>query len=101
MSVTLSFDGDGAGFSAAFKSAKLLTTNQIDCSVALLEGGADPADMVMSGKIREIEKIFSSAQEGGRFVIKKSQKSLISQDHNKNKMHYLKSSNTPKLFQKL
>lgn len=71
LSVTLSFDGDGAGFSAAFKSAKLLTTHQIDCSVALLEGGADPADMVMSGKIREIEKIFSSAQEGGRFVIKK------------------------------
>ncbi|MCI6987971.1 MAG: DNA primase [Campylobacter sp.] len=68
--IILSFDGDGAGINAAFKSAKLLSTNGLDSSVVLIPNGADPADMVCAGKIDELEKIYSNSTESGKFVIK-------------------------------
>ncbi|KAA6227903.1 DNA primase [Campylobacter sp. LR291e] len=44
--VILCFDNDTAGINAAMKSAFLLSTNEIDGKVVLLQGGKDPAELV-------------------------------------------------------
>ena len=70
ISVILCFDGDDAGINAATKSALLLAQNEIDGSVVIIEGGADPADMVVAGKIEYLRQIFESGTEIGEFYIK-------------------------------
>lgn len=69
ISVTLCFDGDEAGVNAAIKSAHLLSSAGIDGSVVLLNGGADPADMIAQNRINELKQIFKSGVELGRFYI--------------------------------
>lgn len=70
LNVVLSFDGDVAGINAAIKSARLLCLNKIDSSVAIIGGGADPADMIVAGKVRELEQIYASGMESGEFLIR-------------------------------
>ena len=70
LSVTLCFDGDSAGINAAIKSAHLLAQNEIDGSVVIIEGGADPADLVFEGKIEHLKELFSSGTELGEFYIR-------------------------------
>lgn len=70
LNVVLSFDGDAAGINAAIKSARLLCLNKIDSSVAIIGGGADPADMIVAGKVRELEQIYASGIESGEFLIR-------------------------------
>ena len=70
ISVILCFDGDDAGINAATKSALLLAQNEIDGSVVIIEGGADPADMVVAGKIEYLRQIFESGMEIGEFYIR-------------------------------
>lgn len=70
ISVVLCFDGDDAGINAATKSALLLAQNEIDGSVVIIEGGADPADMVVAGKIEYLRQIFESGTEIGEFYIR-------------------------------
>ena len=70
ISVILCFDGDEAGINAATKSALLLAQNEIDGSVVIIEGGADPADMVVAGKIEYLRQIFESGMEIGEFYIR-------------------------------
>ena len=71
LNVVLSFDGDVAGINAAIKSARLLCLNKIDSSVAIIGGGADPADMIVAGKVRELEQIYASGMESGEFLIRR------------------------------
>ena len=70
ISVILCFDGDDAGINAATKSALLLAQNESDGSVVIIEGGADPADMVVAGKIEYLRQIFESGTEIGEFYIR-------------------------------
>lgn len=70
LNVVLSFDGDAAGINAAIKSARLLCLNKIDSSVAIIGGGADPADMIAAGKVRELEQIYANGMESGEFLIR-------------------------------
>jgi len=70
ISVILCFDGDDAGINAATKSALLLAQNEIDGSVVIIEGSADPADMVVAGKIEYLRQIFESGTEIGEFYIR-------------------------------
>ena len=70
ISVILCFDGDEAGINAATKSALLLAQNEIDGSVVIIEGGADPADVVVAGKIEYLRQIFESGMEIGEFYIR-------------------------------
>lgn len=70
ISVILCFDGDDAGINAATKSALLLAQHEIDGSVVIIEGGADPADMVVAGKIEYLRQIFESGTEIGEFYIR-------------------------------
>ena len=71
LNVVLSFDGDAAGINAAIKSARLLCLNKIDSSVAIIGGGADPADMIAAGKVRELEQIYANGMESGEFLIRR------------------------------
>lgn len=70
LSAVLCFDGDSAGINAAVKSAHLLAQNEIDGSVVILEGGADPADMVVAGKVKELKNLFENGVEIGEFYIR-------------------------------
>lgn len=70
ISVVLCFDGDAAGINAAIKSSHLLSLNEIDGSVVIIAGGADPADMVFAGRIKELEELFASGVELGEFYIR-------------------------------
>ncbi|WP_221254316.1 DNA primase [Campylobacter sp. 19-13652] len=69
--VVLCFDGDEAGQNAAFKSALLLSQNEIDASVVLLPDSADPADMVLAGRIGELEAMLNSGTEIGEYYIRR------------------------------
>ncbi|MCD8213753.1 MAG: DNA primase [Campylobacter sp.] len=70
INVILCFDGDSAGINAAVKSSRLLSLNEIDGSVVIIAGGADPADMVFAGKIKELNDLFGSGVELGEFYIR-------------------------------
>ncbi|KEA45267.1 DNA primase [Campylobacter mucosalis] len=74
-SIVLCFDGDSAGINAAVRSAHLLSLNEIDASVVIIDGGADPADMVFAGKIDYLKALFSSGVEIGEFYIRHIAKS--------------------------
>lgn len=52
----LSFDGDMAGISAT-----LLFNNQIDFSVVIIPQNLEPADMIVSGRIEELENLYANA----------------------------------------
>ena len=69
ISIVLCFDGDGAGINAAIKSSRLLSQNEIDGSVVIIKGGADPADMVFAGRNEELKEMFDSGTELGEFYI--------------------------------
>lgn len=70
LNVILCFDGDDAGIHAASRSAHLLSLNEIDGSVVIISNGADPADMVVGGKIEYLKELFNSGVELGEFYIR-------------------------------
>ncbi|MBE3022883.1 DNA primase [Campylobacter sp. 7477a] len=70
LNVLLCFDGDDAGINAAVRSAHLLSLNEIDGSIVIIAGGADPADMVAAGKIEYLKELFNSGVELGEFYIR-------------------------------
>ena len=49
----------------------LLLSNQIDCNVVIIPQNLDPADMVVSGRIEELENLYANGTEGGTWVIQK------------------------------
>jgi len=67
--VILAYDGDKAGINAAFKAAKLLSTNKIEGGVVIFKDGLDPADMIKENKIDELNKMFSHPKNLIEFVI--------------------------------
>ena len=68
--ITLCFDGDSAGINAAFKNSKLLLQNDFDTNVVVIPKGADPADLVQAGNLKELDKILNLKTEAGEFVIR-------------------------------
>ncbi|QKF86962.1 DNA primase [Campylobacter blaseri] len=68
--IVLCFDGDSAGISAAIKSSKLLSINELDASVVIIPEGADPADLVQSGNLKRLENIIENRIEAGEFLIR-------------------------------
>lgn len=68
--ITLCFDGDSAGINAAFKSSKLLLQNDFDTNVVVIPKGADPADLVQAGNLKELDRILNLKIEAGEFVIR-------------------------------
>lgn len=59
--MVLLLDGDRAGKEAAFKAARLLIAEGVDCRVADLPQGTDPADLAVAGGKEEIVEIVASA----------------------------------------
>ena len=66
--VLLATDGDKAGVASAFKSAVLLSQNNIDGGVAIFKEGSDPADMVAKGKVDELKEIFKKGTKNKLIV---------------------------------
>ena len=67
--VILSYDGDSAGIDAAVKASKLLSASMIDGGVVIFDKGKDPADMVQSGQIEELNLLFKEPKPFVPFVI--------------------------------
>ncbi|CAM2960869.1 DNA primase [Helicobacter burdigaliensis] len=67
--VIVAYDGDKAGYSAAFRAATLLSLANKEGGVVFFEGGMDPADMVKEGKITELKNIFSNPVPFVPFVL--------------------------------
>lgn len=65
--IIVSYDGDKAGINAAFKASKLLAGKE--GGVVIFDGGADPADMVVAGKVEEIKLLLSSPIPFVEFVL--------------------------------
>ncbi|MAG14205.1 MAG: DNA primase [Spirochaetales bacterium] len=63
------FDGDGAGISAAEKGAAVCEKVGIECRVALLPEGSDPAEIVESLGIQELQKLTKSHINGFTFIV--------------------------------
>jgi DNA primase len=70
--VFVAYDGDKAGRAAAFKAAKLLSTSGFDGGVILFEGGLDPADMIKSGQIEQLNALLHRPIPFIEFVISES-----------------------------
>jgi DNA primase len=67
--IVLAYDGDRAGVEAGVKASKLLAQNGFDGGVALLREGFDPADMVVNGRVEELDIVFRDAKELTLFVL--------------------------------
>lgn len=67
--IFVAYDGDKAGRTAAFKAAKLLSTSGFDGGVILFEGGLDPADMIKSGQIEQLNTLLHHPIPFIEFVI--------------------------------
>ena len=57
--VLLAYDGDKAGLAAAFKASVMLSQSEFEGGVIIFKDNMDPADMVHTGKIQELNEIFS------------------------------------------
>ncbi len=67
--IVMAYDGDNAGVTAALKAAKLLSSAGFDGGVVIFSKGRDPADMVNSGHIEELNTLFRSAQPFIEFTL--------------------------------
>ena len=69
--ITLAYDGDSAGVSAALKAARLLAPHGFEGSVVLFPGGQDPADMVQQGDLEGLKRLLRSGTPLIPFVLEK------------------------------
>ncbi|RUM66739.1 MAG: DNA primase, partial [Sulfurospirillum sp.] len=69
--VILAYDGDRAGIEAAFKAAKMLSIKSIQGGVVIFEEGKDPADMVKSGELDELKRLFNHSKRFIDFCLEK------------------------------
>jgi DNA primase len=67
--VIVAYDGDKAGLNAAYKASLLLSHSQFKGGVVIFTDGQDPADMVNSNKIDELNAMFADTTPFIDFVI--------------------------------
>lgn len=67
--VLLAYDGDKAGLAAAFKASVMLSQSEFEGGVIIFKDNMDPADMVHTGKIQELNEIFSAPLSFTPFAI--------------------------------
>ncbi len=67
--VIMAYDGDKAGRVAALKASRLLSAGGFDGGVVIFGGGLDPADMVHTGRARELAEMFRSPKPFIEFVL--------------------------------
>ena len=69
--VILAYDGDNAGVSAALKASLMLSSAGIGGGVVLFGENMDPADMVQSGQIDKLNRLFHNPQPFIEFAIER------------------------------
>ncbi len=67
--IIMAYDGDNAGRKAAIKAASLLSASGFNGGVVLFEGGLDPADMVKTGQIEQLNHLFLNPISFIEFVL--------------------------------
>ena len=67
--VLLAYDGDKAGLAAAFKASVMLSQSEFEGGVIIFKDNMDPADMVHTGKVQELNEIFSAPLSFTPFAI--------------------------------
>ncbi len=69
--VTLAYDGDSAGVTAAIKAARLLAPHGFEGSVVLFPDGLDPADMIQRGDLVNLKRLLNSGAALIPFVLER------------------------------
>ena len=67
--IVMAYDGDNAGRAAALKASRLLSAGGFDGGVVIFEGGLDPADMVHTGQIEQLNIMFHAPKPFIEFVL--------------------------------
>ncbi len=67
--VVMAYDGDKAGRAAALKASRLLSASGFNGGVVIFGDGLDPADMVNSGAVEELARMFRDAKPFIEFVL--------------------------------
>ncbi|MDX9813737.1 MAG: DNA primase [Sulfurimonadaceae bacterium] len=67
--VIMAYDGDNAGRAAAKKASQLLSAGGFGGGVVLLGASQDPADMVVAGRVVELESLFKHPKPFIEYVI--------------------------------
>ena len=67
--VIVAYDGDKAGRNAGLKASKILSVSGFSGGIVLFEEGKDPADMVASSKIEELNNMFLNPKPFIEFVL--------------------------------
>ena len=75
--IILSYDGDKAGINAAFRAGSLLAPLSKKGGVVIFPDGADPADMVASGRLEELKALFAKPAPFIEFCLQ-----MIASKHN-------------------
>lgn len=68
--VVLCLDGDIAGINATLKAIKILRNQNLDISVACLEGGKDPDEVIKNCGIEKMQDIINKAVDSIEFEIR-------------------------------
>ncbi len=67
--IVVCFDGDAAGKRATVKALEACEEAGLECSVAVLGEGNDPADLVEQGRAEKLRDILEEAVDGHRFLV--------------------------------
>lgn len=68
--IMVGYDGDKAGINAAIKASRILAPLSKYGGVVIFPNGADPADMIVQNKVKEVEEIFNNFIPFVDFVLK-------------------------------
>lgn len=68
--IIVGYDGDKAGINAAIKASRILAPLSKYGGVVIFPNGADPADMIVQNKVKEVEEIFNNFIPFVDFVLK-------------------------------
>ena len=97
--IILSYDGDKAGINAAFRASSLLAPLSKKGGVVIFPDGADPADMVASGRLEELKALFAKPAPFIELLVSIiSSTPLPRKMHSKRSAHFL--ARSPRLCKK-
>ncbi len=78
--VVLVFDGDAAGIDAAVKGASTAERGNLECYIAVLPGGADPADILQNHGAERLRNILESPLAAWDFILRRAQQQYSAGD---------------------
>lgn len=79
-SVVLVFDGDAAGIEAAVKGASTAERGKLECYIAVLPSGTDPADILKNHGAQYLRNILEQPLSAWDFILRRAQQQYPASD---------------------